>query len=246
MIRAAFCRTLLLAGLAGWLGSGCVPDTPDPALPPPDTNPTNFAALWPPDRISREPEAYLQFVDQTIQRRTEERQQKLVAAQQRREQINQQHADFSRRLAAVENLLKRFETAAQRADDEDRWPVVVAGRQFDKARTEAIMATIRRHVSDNAPLVAAYRDAIRRLDMTDQVLRSDIENLKRLRAKVQIDRERVKLNQGMAEFAELKKTEAELASFSQTLVDMGDDLNAGALAAEQAAQQELDLDTLLK
>lgn len=235
---------LVAVGIAGALVTGgCRPAPPEGGnrggqKPAADT--------WTPERISQEPEAYLVHVDAAIQQRVADRQTSLKSIKTRRADLEARYAPVEAKCGELENLHKRLKSAYRRAEDEDRWPFVLAGRQFDRAKADAVMGAIQQGLAQNRPLVAAYQDALRRLGVAEQTLTTDLDTLGQLRAKVDLDRERLRINKGMAELSELQKREAELASFSQVLVDMGDDLDSGVLSVSDAAQRAKDMDNLLK
>ncbi|MCC6581205.1 MAG: hypothetical protein IT440_12280, partial [Phycisphaeraceae bacterium] len=68
----------------------------------------------------------------------------------------------------------------------------------------------------------------------------------RMREKISLDRERVKLNQGMAELGDLHRTETELVSFAKTLADISDDAMLGQLGSFDNAKEAVDAESLLK
>ena len=190
--------------------------------------PEPVAATWTPEQIAANPQGYLKHTDQMIQVQTQERQVKLQAIAARKAQIGEKYTPVQEKVKSAENLVRRLSLAVTRADEEGRWPFQFAGRMFDRNQAQSSLAQARRVVDEQGPLASSYEDALRRLGVYEETLQEDIRNLTRLKEKVAIDLERMQINQGMAEIGELRKTESQVAGFSQVLVDMSDDLS-GAL-----------------
>jgi hypothetical protein len=107
------------------------------------------------------------------------------------------------------------------------------------------MASLAQFVADRTDLVSAYRDAMNRVDGTEATLKADIEKLSRMRERIGIDLERVKLNEGLAELGDLHRTETELASFARTLASMSDESMLGRLGTFDKATESVDAESLL-
>ena len=192
------------------------------------STPEPAGGVWTPEQIAANPQGYLKHTDHMIQVQTQERQVKLQAIASRKAQIGEKYAQVQEKVKSAENLVRRLTSAVTRADEEGRWPLQFAGRSFDREQAQTSLAQARRIVEEQGPLSSSYEDALKRLGVYEETLLEDVRNLNRLKEKVAIDLERMQINQGMAEIGELRKTESQVASFSQVLVDMSDDLS-GAL-----------------
>jgi hypothetical protein len=120
----------------------------------------------------------------------------------------------------------------------------MAGRTFERAKAQAILAQTDSWVKDRQPLSNEYAQALQKMDDSAGVLKDDISSLGHLREKLALDLEKVRLNQGMEELDQLRKNETQLASMSQSLSKMSDDQVASLPRADQTTR--VDIDSLLK
>ena len=201
---------------------------------------------WPPERISKVPAGYLACAQKQIEAQIAEREKRLNTLEARKREITTRSSALAGKLQDVQNVHDRLAAACRRADDEDRWPAKVGGREFDKAKAQSIIESSERYVQDYRPLVDAYADAVHRLEATEAALKGDLYNLGRLREKTEIDMERIQINQGIAELGDLKQREAELASFSTTIADMSGDAAIGSDVLNRKPADNIDVDSLLK
>ncbi len=211
-----------------------VPATPTPAP----------KKQWTPDDIAKDPQGYLVWSDQQVQAQIAEHQKKLDALAARRQDVVTRQQALNDDIASVQNIHDRLQTAYDRANDEDRWPVRMAGRTFERAKAQAILAQTQSWVSDRQPLSDEYAQALKKMDDSAGVLKDDIASLGQLREKLALDLEKVRLNQGMEELDQLRKNETQLASMSQSLSKMSDDQVATLPRADQTTR--VDIDSLLK
>lgn len=207
--------------------------------PLPDTEPVEH---WSPERIAADPNGYLEYADRLVQQQVESRQQRLQTLAARRADIERRSGELLERVEEAGNLARRLTTAIERAEDENRWPLVFAGKSFPRDRAQTLLTAIREFEKQREPLAAAYRDALQRIAHNERAMRDDIANLARTREQLALDLERVRLNQGMAELAELRKTEARLANLGSTLAGLDED----PLAGFDDGAASLDVNELLK
>ena len=178
---------------------------------------------WSAEDIAADPTGYLVYAQGQIDRQVADRKVRLASLADRARDVQQKKAAFDEKFTGVENVLARFETAIRRADDEDRWPLKIAGRSFDQPQARAIVAQSKQFLADHAALAQAYDQAAARLRQATSDLQADVAKLARLREKLALDLERVKLTQGMEELGLLRQTEAEIAGFARDLAQMADD-----------------------
>ncbi len=220
----------------------CVLCTAGCGRPPPDTVPPPQAEAWTPGRIAADPDGYLQFADAGIRQQVALREQRLADLDARRAAIEQKSAGLLKQVEDAGNIATRLATAIRRAEDEERWPLKFAGRSFSRDKANSVLSATTAYAAERKPLAAAYADALQRIEAAQRTLRNDLAGLAQMREKIALDLERVRLNAGMAELAELRQTEAKLASFSATLAGMTDD----PLADPTATVPDLDVNELLK
>lgn len=201
---------------------------------------------WTPEAIAANPSGYLQHAEAAIGTQLDGRRQKLSALHKTRADIASRADALTTRVTNAENVIKRLRTAVQRAEDEDHWPARMAGRTFDRAQADAVLLSLTQFVADRQELVSAYQDALSRVARTEAKLKTDLESLTRMRERIGIDRERLKLNEGLAELGDLHRTETELASFARTLADMSDEAMLGRLGTYDKAAEGVDAESLLK
>jgi chromosome segregation ATPase len=241
VIRAAKIAPLSLALAAGLLLAAGCGKPPGGSAAPPGPPPAGDEA-WTPERIAADPDGYLQYAYARIRQQVAGREQRLAQLEQRRGEIDAKSADLLQRVADAQNIHARLATAIQRAEDEDRWPLKFAGHTFSREKATAVLAATAAYQKERAPLAAAYREALDKLAATQRALRADLAGLGQMREKLALDLERVRLNRGMAELAELRQTEAKLANFSATLAGLTDD----PLTAPASNVPDVDVNDLLK
>jgi uncharacterized phage infection (PIP) family protein YhgE len=213
-------------------------DKPTPPLKVPDKKD------WTPEDISRDPVGYLAWSDAQVQTQIEVRQSRLEKLSARRAELASKQGELVSKIDEVKNFRNRLETAFERAADEDRWPVRMAGRTFERSKARDILAETAVWLEDRAPLADAYKVSLAKMDQSSQALRNDIRSLGQLREKIALDIERVKLNEGNAELDQLRKTETQLASMSRALSQMSDE--QAPTLSETSKSAHVDIDSILK
>jgi DNA repair exonuclease SbcCD ATPase subunit len=229
----------LAAGLV-FIAPGCGRSPTGPA--PDDTIKTEASetdANWPPERIASDPDGYLQYADRRISEQVAGRERRLSQLGARRAEIEKKSTDLIQRVADAKNIQERLAAAIQRAEDEDRWPMKFAGKTFSHDKASSVLAAVTAYQKDREPLAAAYGEALKKIAATERALRNDLAGLGQMREKLALDLERVRLNQGMAELADLRQTEAKLANFSAALAGLSED-PFGAPASTNVPDQDLD------
>lgn len=88
--------------------------------------------------------------------------------------------------------------------------------------------------------------ALTRLQIAHSEMYRDIDHLKRLREKLALDLERVRLNQGIEEVGVLRQTEQEIAGFAGALGQMADDAAVLNLPSEDRISPSADLEKLIQ
>ena len=208
---------------------------PSPAVP--------AVREWSSDEMAKDPEGYLKWADQQIQAQVRQRDELLGKLEERRQQIKQRQVEVGAELKEFENFKERLGTAVRRAEDEDRWPVVVGANRFDRAKAKSLLDDLGRQIEQRTPLAKDYEAAIAKMDGRATSLRGDLTALNQLREKIALDLERVRLNQGVAELEKLSRTADEIAHFSKILGQMGD---AAAKEPEPSEGGLKTLDSMLK
>lgn len=235
------CGAGLLAA-AALLLAGC---GDAPSAPGGQRVPAPLDRSWSPDEMSKDPEGYLAWADAKLNDQTQKREAFLTTLAERRAQVKERQQKAGADLTELENFAKRLATAMRRAEDEDRWPVVVGGASFDRSQAQARLDTLPKQIELRRPLAEAYEKALASMDAKATQLRAEIQALGRLREKLALDLEQVRLNQGAAELDKLGRTAAEIEHYAQIL---------GEVTAESAAERPptpregslLPLDSLLK
>jgi chromosome segregation ATPase len=228
---ATFSAAVLMAGCRAGEDRprGAAASAPANPMPPADKE-------WTADEISRDPTTYMKWADAKVARQIADRDGRLARVNARLEETRRRQKALSLNMEEIENLRTRLEQASQRATDEDRWPFRLAGESFDQARARTVIAETRRYADDRKPMLAEYEKAVAKLDDAAVALRRDIENLQRLREKLALDLERIRLSQGVEELAALRKTEAEIEGYSRALGQIADDvlMSTSALSERDA------------
>jgi hypothetical protein len=177
---------------------------------------------WSEDEMATDPEGYLKWADVQLASQVKQREDRLSGLSAKKREITDRRTKFVSDYEAIENLEKRLGSATRRADDEDRWPVTVAGKQFSKEQAAALLTETKQFLSERRALAEAYDEAMAKLDAAEKLLRDDISRLRTLRDKVSIDLERVKIDHSNPEIEKLRKTESEIEHYSRVLTSFAD------------------------
>jgi chromosome segregation ATPase len=212
---------------------------PKPAAPPPEKN-------WTPEEISKDPVGYLQDQDARAERQINERNQRLEQVKSRREQTTAKRDQLAANMAELQNVRDRLSRAMRRAEEEDRWPVMMGGRSFSREKATAVIASCEQYVQDRKQLAEAYEQTVGRLNNLESQMQKQIQDLRRLRERIGIDIERVRLNQGLAELGDLQRTETEVASFSKMLGTMDENILSSISAQATTEPARVDVESILK
>jgi chromosome segregation ATPase len=201
-------------------------------------------AEWTPQRISKDPQGYLAHCDQQIKDQISTREDRIASLASRRVDIESRRQALESNLGDVRNIHDRMQRAMTQADDEDRWPLKMADREFTRDQARAVVDRTQKYLDDRQSLAKSYDDALGQVDQMSATMQKDLDDLKRLREKLALDMEKVQLNQGMAEMGQLHDTEAQIQSMSKTLAGM--DSSAGALPPSSVAKDRVDINEMLK
>ena len=238
---------LLAAALAATLAGCQKPKKPGGNAPPTQgATPIGPDREWSTDDIAADPEGYLKYAGSRIDAQVRDRRRRVESLQGRLNEVRQRQQALGDKVAADDNLGKRMQTAIRRADDEERWPVVVAGRNFDRSQAQAVVDEAARYADERRPLKKAYDDAVARLKAALAGLNKDVAELARLRERLELDTDRVRLSKGMKELEGLRQTATEIASFSKALSDQAADDPAIVLPSEPKSASKVDLEGMLK
>jgi len=239
MRRIAFLFVVALAALVWWRyqSQGPEPEAPDPSrrLPPAEKT-------WSPDEMAKDPEGYLVWAQRQIATQTKLREDRLKTIAGRRSEFTKKRDQFAGNVEELENVQKRLSQAIVRGDEEQRWPISVMGRTFERAKAQAVLQETQRLIDERRPLLKTYDEGLAKLDANAAKLRDDLSRLSALGEKLTVDLDAVRVNAGLAELEKLRTTEAEIAHFAKILGSMGQDV-AGSPAREPAP---VDIDALLK
>ncbi len=240
-------RNTYLWVLVAVIAAGCgrLKLTPDLKKPEVKKEPAAAAQAWTPERITQNPGGYLTFADAEIVRQIAEREARIGKIEASCAGIGERAEKLRQGIRDAANIEKRLRTAVERADEDQAWPVTFAGRKFEREKAVALLDASQRFVQNRTPLANEYEQALTKIDATAQSLRSDILELGRLREKLALDMERVRLNQGIAEVAELRKSVDALSGFATSLADTTDNPLEDLAAKARPLAAEADLETLL-
>ena len=206
-----------------------------PVMAPPKTN-------WTSDEMAADPEGYLQWADQNLAAQIETRRQRIATVTQRVGELEARRTGFGTNLDDVRNIEKRLADALRKAEEEDRLPVRMGGRTFERDKAKAILVELNRLLGERSPLQQTYEDGLARLRQVEAGLAADMTRLTALRDKLAIDLEQVRVSHGVAELEQLRTTEAEISHYAKILGSIAEE-TAGALPA---APPPVDLEKLLE
>jgi DNA repair exonuclease SbcCD ATPase subunit len=231
--------------------TGCEPAGRTAKGPPGQAAPTTpkekANSPWTPDKISRDPEGYVRWAESQVSEQLDVRRERLDALSKRLTDIQSKQSGFTENMASIKNLHNRFQTAYRRADEEERWPMKVAGRSFDQRQAKATIEEMQRYLNDRQPLANAYEKAMAKLNGAIAELQNDIRNLNRLSERLTLDLEQIRLNKGIEELGLLRKTEAEISGLATKLTTLGEDSFMDDPTIKPAYQRErIDVESFIK
>lgn len=237
-----------LALAAALAAAGCGRVLPQPPAKRPAASkppPAEAAQAWTPERITRDPAGYLTFADGEIVRQITERESRIGKIESSRQTVGAKADRLRQDIRDAANIQKRLQAATARADEDEAWPIPFAGRRLERAKAVSIAEASQRFVQSRTPLAKEYELALGKIDAAEQSLRSEISELGRLREKLALDMERVRLNQGIAEVAELRKSVDALSGFATSLADTTDNPLEDLAAKARPLAAEAELESLL-
>jgi hypothetical protein len=202
----------LIALAAGLLLGGCGREGQKPSRP---TAPAE--KVWTRDEMATDPQGYLTWADGQLASQISERQKRLTDIAGKKRDIEGRRKAAVGDYSEIENLSNILGAATRRAEEEDGWPVSVAGKSFGKEQADALVADIRQYLADRKSVASAYDGAFGKLDSAEKTLRVDISRLTTLREKVGADLVAVKALGSSFELDKLRKTEAEIEHYSKVL-----------------------------
>jgi hypothetical protein len=217
-------------------------DKPSSKKPTPPAPPK----VWTSEEIAKDPAGYLQSQDGQVEQQIQERNTRLTELQVRRSQIQEKQGRLSENVKAIQNVHDRMEQGIKKADEEDRWPARIMGKAFDRDRAVAIQQSCKQYIQDRQPLAQTYEETLAKLTQMESQMSKQVADLGRLRERIALDIERIRVNQGIAELGELRKAETELASFSKMLGTLDENAMDAASVAAKQEPPKVNVDDLLK
>jgi hypothetical protein len=232
--------------VAVWMGIGALAGCERPSGQPQVQAATADDARkqWTAEEIAADPQGYLQWSDRQVQQQIAQRQEKSRSLVERRRSFEERRALLEENITSVRNIHRRLGEAMQRAEDEDRWPARMADRTFTREKATAILAQTKQYVEERQPLLQTYDQLLQKMDETAATLQQDVANLQRLRERLAIDLERVRLNQTLGDVDALRKTQQELAEMGRTVADMSED--PLSLAPPREPPGRVDIEAMLR
>ena len=189
--------------------------------------------VWTADEIAADPEGYMVWAGGRVDDQVHERTKRLHAVQNHLQKIRDRQEALKTRLGQLRNVQMRMEQAVRRAEDEDRWPASMGGKQFSRDEAQDIIRQARQYVQDNQPLVGAYDKAVARAESAAQSLQRDLNRLAQYRERLDLDLGNIRLAQGMDQVKLLREKEQDIARFTKTLGTMADDSLGESLPDEK-------------
>jgi hypothetical protein len=237
-----------LAGVALTAAVGCCAGCKSqPPAPPPKTAAVAPADKeWTPDEIAKDPESYMKWADAQVAKQIGDRKSRLASLSARLVDIQAKRQTLQEKLDAVKNIHDRMETAMRRADDEDRWPLQMGGQSYEQSEAKAIVEQSSKYIEDRRSLAVAYDQAVEKVQAMSVLLTAQVEDLNRLRERLALDLERVRLSQGMEELENLKKTTAEISGYAKTVGTMADETLNETLPEDKSKESDkVDIESML-
>jgi hypothetical protein len=232
---------MAVAAVLAICGAGCSKKAPPaaPKIAPADK-------VWTPEEMAKDPEGYLRWADKKVQVQIDICQQRLATIQGRLAQISARQTELAEQMRDAQNIHDRMEQALRRSQEEDRLPIRMGGRTFETNEAQQIISQSVKWIEDRRPLAEAYDQAVGRLATATGDLRGQIASMNTLRERLTLDIERVRLNEGVAELDQLRKTETDLSGFARVLAGTDDTIGLASLPKDDKPGTKVDFDTFLK
>ncbi len=145
-------------------------------------NAAQVADEWSDSRINTDPSGYGTWVSARLDARIGEVRQLLDQATTASRSAK--HAEWSDRYAEAQRVYERMQAAYQRAQDERRWPVKLAGGNFDEHQAIVIVDRTKKYLDRNQAAFTRLRQSELQLEDARQTLERELETLTNLRAQV--------------------------------------------------------------
>ena len=229
---------LVLAAAAAGM-SGCRPGAPGGASAPAAST-LRHATLeaWTHEEITQHPEEYLVFAAQQVLGQVGRVQTDIETLRLRRRELEEKSAELMTKVDEAQVVMKRLGTAIRRAEDEERWPLVFAGKTFTREGAKALQGSVAEFLKLREPRATAYRDALQRLASHERALEQDIAALQATREQISIDLEYIQINRGLDRNNELRRTADKIASISKRLTTL-DGMTLDDLGTDPAEHQSI-------
>jgi len=238
-------RTLKIV-LAVLLSAGVCGCQKKPAPPPTVKPPAD--KQWTPEEMAKDPEGYLRWAAGKIEGQITQCEARQKSLQGRMAQVVARQTELDEKIKNAQNIHDRMEQAIRKSDDEDgRLPINVMGRSFSRDEAQQVVTASLRWIEERRPLEQDYVDAVGEFQSADRDLGNQIATMRRTRERLDLEIEKVRLNQGVAEMEGLKKTEAEIGSFAKALTKPDETVDLSSLAKhEEKGTGTVDIESLLK
>jgi hypothetical protein len=241
LIILVLALTTAYFGYTTWKAKHTSPTIATPKNVPPTQPPKKD---WTPDDIAKDTQGYLVWSQQQIADQIKGREQRLAQLSSRRKDFVAKQQATVGKMADVENFRTRLQAAYQRSEDEDRWPVHMAGTTYTREKALELIQQTQTWLDDRKDLAGMYDSSLAKMDDTAAVLKNDIAQLNQLNDKIALDLERVRINQSMADIDKYRQTESQLASMSKALSQMSDEQAPVLPTASKSSH--VDIDAIVK
>ena len=237
-MRCFALRWMMLAAVVAGM-PGCRPRKPDGA-PAPAAAPLRHATLdaWTHEEITQHPEEYLGFAAQHVHGQLGRVQADIETLRLRRRELEEKSAELMTKVDEAQVVAKRLGTAVRRAEDEERWPLVFAGKTFTREGAKALQGSVADFLKLREPRAAAYRDALQRLASRQRALEQDVAALQATREQIAIDLDYIQINRGLDRNNELRSTADKIVSISKRLTTL-DGMSIDDLGTDPAEHQSI-------
>ncbi len=200
---AYYALMMLIGGGTG--GAAPRPAEHATAVPPAD---------WTPEAIADRPVAFLEAAIARARGLAAAKERRLAELSRQREAAQGRADERQRTLTDQQNVRDRLERAYRGARDEGRATFQMAGRTFDREQAEQMLAELEKELAELRPLAEGYAQTATGYETKEAELRDEVEALRRLGERLQLDLERARLDVANVSTAELQRVDAQLDAMS--------------------------------
>lgn len=172
---------------------------------------------WSPEMIAADPEAFCRWASNQLEENLAKLNSNKLAIQEKLGKIELSKKAIDDNIEEVSNLSARASAAHRRAEDEERWPAVFAGKSFSKSELVSLIEATTEYTSRRKPLINEYARAAQRLKLKIRQLDEQASKIRSQMEIVILDLERIKIAKELNSLPEISSDQLLLTGITNNL-----------------------------